>query len=191
MADQILQGKVAIVTGASRNKGRAFAEMVGAEGASVAVHYNSPNAKAGAEETAKAFKAAGGDASVFQADLTKVKEVEQLFDNVLKKFGHLDILVNTVGMVLKKPFVEITEEEYDRMFAINAKAAFFCMREAAKKMRDNGRILNLGTSLLAAPRRGFTRPTRAAKPRWKISVARWQKNLDLAALRSIRCARDR
>lgn len=150
MANQALEGKVAVVTGASRNMGRAFSEMLGAEGASVAIHYNSPTSKVGAEETAAAVKAAGGDAATFQADLTRVEEVRRLFDEVVRKFSHLDILVNTAGMVLKKPMVEITEAEYDRMFAINAKAAFFCMQEAARRMRDNGRILNLGTSLLAA-----------------------------------------
>jgi NAD(P)-dependent dehydrogenase (short-subunit alcohol dehydrogenase family) len=150
MADQILKGKVGIVIGASRNLGRAIAEMLGAEGAKVAVHYNSDSARAGAEETATAIKEAGGKATVFQADLTRVTEVEYLFDAVTKKFGHLDIMVNTAGMVLKKPLAEITEREYDRLFAINAKAAFFCMQAAANQMVDNGRIVNIGTSLLAA-----------------------------------------
>jgi NAD(P)-dependent dehydrogenase (short-subunit alcohol dehydrogenase family) len=58
----------------------------------------------------------------------------------MKEFNQLGILINTAGMVLKRPFVEISEEEYDRLFAINAKAAFFCMQEAAKRMTDNGRI---------------------------------------------------
>ena len=150
MADQLLKGKVGVVIGASRNLGRAIAEMLGAEGAKVAVHYNSDSAKAGADETAAAIKAAGGKAAVFQADLTRVTEVERLFDAVTKKFGHLDIMVNTAGMVLKKPLAEITEQEYDRLFAINAKAAFFCMQAAANQMSDNGRIVNIGTSLLAA-----------------------------------------
>lgn len=73
-----------------------------------------------------------------------------MFDKTLEKYGHLDILINNAGMVIKKPLVEITEEEYDAVFAINAKAPFFCMKAAAKRMKDNGRIVNLGTSLLAA-----------------------------------------
>ena len=103
-----------------------------------------------APRTAEAIKSAGGKASIFQADLTRVTEVERLFDSVTKRFGHLDIMVNTAGMVLKKPLAEITEQEYDRLFAINAKAAFFCMQAAANQMSDNGRIVNIGTSLLAA-----------------------------------------
>jgi NAD(P)-dependent dehydrogenase (short-subunit alcohol dehydrogenase family) len=150
MADPSLKGKVAVVIGASRNLGRAISEMLGAEGASVAVHYNSDSAHAGAEETAAAIKAAGGKASIMQADLTRVTEVDRLFGTVVKRFGHLDIMVNTAGMVLKKPLVEITEQEYDQLFAINAKAAFFCMQAAVSNMRDNGRIVNIGTSLLAA-----------------------------------------
>jgi NAD(P)-dependent dehydrogenase (short-subunit alcohol dehydrogenase family) len=150
MTNQLLTGKVAIVTGASRNLGRAFSEMMGAEGASVAVHYNSPASKADAEETAAAVKSAGGDAIVVQADLGTVQEIERLFDRVMQRWGRLDILINNAGKVLKKPFVEITEAEYDALFAINAKAAFFCMREAAKRMADNGRIVNMGTSLLGA-----------------------------------------
>jgi NAD(P)-dependent dehydrogenase (short-subunit alcohol dehydrogenase family) len=150
MADQLLKGKVGIVLGASRNLGRAIAEMLGSEGAKVAVHYNSDSARAGADETASAIKDAGGKASIFQADLTRVTEVERLFDSVTKRFGHLDIMVNTAGMVLKKPLAEVTEQEYDRLFAINAKAAFFCMQAAANQMSDNGRIVNIGTSLLAA-----------------------------------------
>lgn len=150
MTDPILKRKVAVVIGASRNLGRAIAEMLGAEGAAVAVHYNSVNARAGAEETAASIKGAGGKATVMQADLTRVPEVEHLFDVVARRFGHLDIMVNTAGMVLKKPIAEITEQEYDRVFAINAKAAFFCMQAAANQMSDNGRIVNIGTSLLAA-----------------------------------------
>ena len=121
MADQILRGKVAVVIGASRNLGRAIAEMLGAEGARVAVHYNSDSARAGADETATSIKDSGGKATIFQADLTRVTEVERLFDAVTKRFGHLDIMVNTAGMVLKKPLAEITEQEYDRLFAINSK----------------------------------------------------------------------
>jgi NAD(P)-dependent dehydrogenase (short-subunit alcohol dehydrogenase family) len=150
MASQTVKGKMAIVTGASRNLGRAFSEMLRTEGAVVAAHFNSPTSKAGAEETAAPVKAAGGNAASFQAYLTKVKEVERFFDDVTNKFRGLDIPINATSRGLKKSFVEITEHEYDRRFAINAKAAFFCMREAAKRMRDSGRVLNLGTSLPAA-----------------------------------------
>jgi NAD(P)-dependent dehydrogenase (short-subunit alcohol dehydrogenase family) len=150
MANRSLDGKVAVVTGAARNLGRAFSEMMGAEGASVVIHYRSPSSKPEAEQTAAAVVAAGGDAITVQADLASVSEIEQLFDAAQGQYGRLDILINNAGRVLKKPFAEITEQEYDALFAINAKAAFFCMREAAKRMADDGRIINMGTSLLGA-----------------------------------------
>jgi NAD(P)-dependent dehydrogenase (short-subunit alcohol dehydrogenase family) len=142
--------RVAIVTGASRNLGRAFSEMLANEGASVVVHYNNPNKKSEADDTATKVREAGSKALVEQADLTKTEEIRRLFDLTIKEFNQLDIMINTAGAVLKKPFVDITEEEYDRMFAINAKAAFFCMQEAAKRMANNGRIINMETSLVGA-----------------------------------------
>jgi NAD(P)-dependent dehydrogenase (short-subunit alcohol dehydrogenase family) len=148
MTNQMLKGKVAIVTGASRNLGRAISETLGAEGATVAIHYHSAKAKEEAEAAAMTVKAAGGAACVIQADLGSVKEVERLFAEVIERFGRLDILINNAGMIIKKPFKDITEEEYDRVFGVNAKAAFFCMREAAKLMNAGGRIVNVGTSIL-------------------------------------------
>lgn len=145
-----LTEKVAIVTGASRNLGRAFSEMLANEGASVVVHYNNPSKKSEADDTAAKVRVAGSKAVVEQADLTKTSEIRRLFDQTMKEFNQLDILINTAGAVLKKPFVDITEDEYDHMFAINAKAAFFCMQEAAKRMANNGRIINMETSLVGA-----------------------------------------
>jgi NAD(P)-dependent dehydrogenase (short-subunit alcohol dehydrogenase family) len=148
MPEQLLKGKVGVVIGASRNIGRAVAEMLGREGAKVAVHFNSDSARSGAEETATAIKAAGGKAIVFQADLTRIPEVEHLFDSIIKRFGHLDIMVNTAGAFLKKAIADVTEQEYDRVFAINTKAAFFCMQAAANQMSDDGRIVNIRSSLV-------------------------------------------
>jgi len=98
----------------------------------------------------KAVKTAGGDAFAFQADLRKVPEVVKLFDEAMTRYGRIDIAVNTAGKVLKKPIIDTTEEEYDDMFAVNTKAAYFFMREAAKRMNEGGKIINIGTSLLAA-----------------------------------------
>jgi NAD(P)-dependent dehydrogenase (short-subunit alcohol dehydrogenase family) len=145
-----LTEKIAIVTGASRNLGRAFSEMLAKEGASVVVHYNNPNKKSEADDTAVKVREAGSKAIVEQADLIKTNEIRRLFDQTMKEFNQLDIMINTAGAVLKKPFVDITEDEYDHMFAINAKAAFFCMQEAAKRMANNGRIINMETSLVGA-----------------------------------------
>ena len=150
MTEKTLKEKVAIITGASRNMGRAFAETLAMEGASITVHYNSIRSKAEAEKTAAIVNSSGGEALVIQADLTQIKEIEALFDQTMERFGHLDILINNAGLVIKKPVIEINEKDYDKIFAINSKGAFFCMKEAAGRMEQNGRIINIGTSLLGA-----------------------------------------
>ena len=98
----------------------------------------------------RAIGPSSGDAFAIQADLTKVPQVVHLFDETDKRYGRLDVAVNTAGKVLKKPFVHTTEEDYDSMFAVNAKAAYFFIREAGKRMNDGGRIITILTSLLAA-----------------------------------------
>jgi NAD(P)-dependent dehydrogenase (short-subunit alcohol dehydrogenase family) len=150
MASQMLQGKVVVVGAGAKNLGGLISTTFGADGASVVVHYNSDATKAAADETVKAVQAAGGDAFAIQGDLTKVAAVVRLFDEAVKRYGRVDIAVNTAGKVLKKPFVETTEEEYDSMFAINAKAAYFFIQEAGKRMHDGGKIITILTSLLAA-----------------------------------------
>src|SRR5438132_1328533 len=143
MASQSLKEKVAVVAAGAKNLGGLISRTLGAEGASVVVHYHGDPAKASADETVKAVKAAGGDAFGMQGDLTKVSAVVELFDEAVNHFGRVDIAINTVGKVLKKPFVETTEEDYDSMFAINSKAAYFFIREAAKHMKDHegGKII--------------------------------------------------
>jgi NAD(P)-dependent dehydrogenase (short-subunit alcohol dehydrogenase family) len=76
--------------------------------------------------------------------------VKRLFDETISAFGRVDIVINNAGVVIKKPFVEITEEDFDRSFGINAKAAFFVMQEAARRISDHGRIINMGTTILGA-----------------------------------------
>ncbi|MFI7102263.1 SDR family oxidoreductase [Streptomyces sp. NPDC050161] len=148
--DKTLNGKVAFVGGASRNLGGLISTTLGAEGALVAVHYNSDSSRAKAEDVAAQINAGPGEAFALQGDLTQVSEVERVFNETVNRFGKLDYCINTAGMVLKKPLTEITEEEYDRMFAVNSKAAFFVMREAARRIQDGGKIITVVTSLLAA-----------------------------------------
>ncbi|QWF83135.1 SDR family oxidoreductase [Amycolatopsis sp. CA-230715] len=148
MAD--LDGKVIIIGGASRNLGGLLARTVGARGAKVVVHHNSDSSAAQAKDTAAAVREAGGESLVHQADLTAVAGVEGLFAAARERFGAPYAAVNTAGMVLKKPVTEVTEDEYDRMFAVNSKAAYFFLREAAKEVTDGGKIITILTSLLAA-----------------------------------------
>jgi len=85
-----------------------------------------------------------------QGDLTTAGAVEKLFADTIAAVGRPDIAINTVGKVLKKPFTEITEAEYDEMAAINSKSAFFFLKEAGRHVNDNGKIVTLVTSLLGA-----------------------------------------
>ena len=121
-----------------------------AKGAKVVIRYNSDSTKADAEKTLKDITNSGGEAIVFQADLTKIENIKHLFEEAKNKFGGVDIAINTVGMVLKKPFLDTTEEEYDTMFDINSKVAYFFIQEAGKSLNDNGKICTIVTSLLAA-----------------------------------------
>lgn len=116
----------------------------------MAVHYNSASTKADAEATVAAVKAAGAQAVALQADLTSAGAMEKLFADAAAAVGRPDIAINTVGKVLKKPFTEITEAEYDDMAAVNAKSAFFFLKEAGRHVNDNGKIVTLVTSLLGA-----------------------------------------
>ncbi len=92
----------------------------------------------------------GGTACAMRADLTKVTETVRLFQEAEQQYAGLDIAINTAGMVLKKPIVETSEAEFDEIFSVNSKAAFFFIREAAKRLRDGGKIVSIATSLLAA-----------------------------------------
>jgi NAD(P)-dependent dehydrogenase (short-subunit alcohol dehydrogenase family) len=152
MAVHTLKDKVVVVGAGAKNLGGLISRTFGADGANVIVHYNSDATKAAADKTVAVIKELGGDAVAIQGDLTKVSEVVRLFDAAVKRYGSVHIAINTVGKVLKKPFVETTEEEYDSMFAINSKAAYFFIREAAKHIPDNsgGKIITVVTSLLAA-----------------------------------------
>jgi 3-oxoacyl-[acyl-carrier protein] reductase len=138
-----LSGKVAVVTGASNGIGRAIAERLAREGATVVVNYGKSAEKA--KQVVAGIEANGGKALAVQADMSKVGDVRQLIKDTVKTLGRLDILVNNAGMFLYKPLVETTEEEFDRMFALNTKGPYFALREAAKFMTEGGRIVNIST----------------------------------------------
>ena len=147
-----LQGQTALVTGGAKNLGALIATLLAAEGANVAIHYHGDAAKEAAEALIADLKQKHSHISLraYQADLTKVANVSQMFAQAQQDFGSLNIVINTVGMVLKKPLVEISEQEYDTMFNVNSKSAFFITQEAAKLVADGGKIINIVTALLAA-----------------------------------------
>ncbi|SDD31899.1 SDR family oxidoreductase [Niabella drilacis] len=150
MAQKDLKGKVVLIAGGGKNLGGLLSRDFAAQGAKLAIHYNSEHSKADSEKTLAEVQATGAEAFLFQGDLTKVENITRFFDEAITRFGGIDIAINTVGMVLKKPFVDTTEAEYDAMFSINSKVAYFFIREAGKKLRDHGKICTIVTSLLAA-----------------------------------------
>ncbi len=150
MARNDIAGKVVLIAGGAKNLGGLLSRNFAKKGAKVAIHYNSGSTKADAESTLADIQQAGGEAFLFQADLTKIDNIKQLFAAANTKFGGIDIAINTVGKVLKKPYVETTESEYDSMFDINSKVAYFFIQEAGKVLNDNGKVCTIVTSLLAA-----------------------------------------
>ncbi|KZN69598.1 SDR family oxidoreductase [Pseudoalteromonas luteoviolacea] len=145
-----LLGKVALVTGAARNMGQAFACNLAEQGCDIIVHYHSEASFTDAEKTAHMVKDLGRKALVVQGDISSASAAENLFIQGIEAFGKVDIVVNNAGAVLKKAFVDYTEQEFDALFNINCKGAFFIMQNAAKRLEDNGRVINIGTSLLGA-----------------------------------------
>lgn len=150
MARNDLNGKVVLIAGGGKNLGGLLSRDFAAKGAKLVIHYNSGSSKTDAEQTLADVQAAGAEAILVQGDLTSLANVTKLFDMGIEKFGGIDIAINTVGKVLKKPFVDTTEAEYDSMSDINSKVAYFFIQEAGKKLKDNGKICTVVTSLLAA-----------------------------------------
>lgn len=150
MAKIELKDKVVLIGGGGKNLGGLISREVAKKGANVMIHFHSDSSKAEATETKQAVEKQGQQAILVQSDLTKVENIKALFNKAKDAFGRVDVAVNTVGMVLKKPFVETSEEEYDQMFQINSKAAYFFIQEAGKQLEDNGKIITIVTSLLGA-----------------------------------------
>ncbi len=150
MARNDVKGKVVLIAGGAKNLGGLLSRDFAAKGAKLVIHYNSEHSKADAEETLAVVKAAGAEAILFQADLTKIENISKLFDTAVLQYGGIDIAINTVGKVLKKTIVDTTVDEYDSMSDINSKVAYFFIQEAGKKLNDNGKVCTIVTSLLAA-----------------------------------------
>ncbi|APW37684.1 short chain dehydrogenase [Rhodoferax koreense] len=151
MSAPTLQGKVAVIAGGGKNLGALIARQFAGGGTrGIVVHYNSDASRAEAEATIGALKALGADAIGFQGDLSVVDNNVRLFDTALAHFGQVDIAVNTAGVVVKKPILDVTEADYERSFAANAKAAFFFIQQAGRTLAERGSIVTIVSSLLAA-----------------------------------------
>ncbi|MEQ4575362.1 MAG: SDR family oxidoreductase [Gammaproteobacteria bacterium] len=138
--------QVAIVTGGSRGIGAAISERLAANGYAVAINY--AGRRDDAEALASRLTAQGGEAIALQADVSDPVAVRRLFDATEARYGGVDVLVNNAGIMNLAPIAEFDDAAFDRLVAINLKGSFNGMREATRRLRDGGRIVNLSTSLV-------------------------------------------
>jgi len=142
---RVLNGKVALVTGASKGIGAITALELAKNGANVIVNYNS--SYEAAELVVAEIKAVGGQAIALQADVSKEDEVKRLFDDAITVMGKIDILVNNAGLMITKAIGQVSSDEFDKLFSTNVKGVFNTLHEAASKMADNGSVINLSSTV--------------------------------------------
>ncbi len=138
-----LAGKAALVTGASRSLGAAIARRLAADGAAVAITFNGSPAKA--DEVVQAIEAAGGKGLAIKADAADANAVRAAVTKTVEAFGGIDILVNNAGILAIAPIEKFSLEDFDRMIAVNVRGTFVATQEAARQMRDGGRIIHIGS----------------------------------------------
>lgn len=138
----ILKDKVAIVTGAKQGIGYGIAQELTEEGANVVI---SDLDQAGCEKAAEEIKKIGVKTLTVKCDVSNKKEVDGLIAKTKAKFGKIDILVNNAGIFPFKPFLEMTEEDWDKVIDINLKSIFLCSQAAAKEMPEGGKIVNISS----------------------------------------------
>jgi 3-oxoacyl-[acyl-carrier protein] reductase len=153
-----LHGKVALVTGASRGIGKAIAERLGREGASVVINYYANRQGADepgrAAEVLQAVEKSGGAAVLADADVANPDQLRGLFDLAEKHFGGLDILVTNAATWRFASIADATVDDFDVVFRTNARATFIAMHEAAHRLRDAGRVVAVSAGLALMPRPG-------------------------------------
>jgi 3-oxoacyl-[acyl-carrier protein] reductase len=165
-------GRVALVTGSSRGIGAATARRLAQEGYAVTVNCNVRRDLAA--EVVKAIEAEGGRAIWHQADVANPAEVRALFDANEAAFGGVDVVISNAGIMNTGTFAEMEDADFDRMIATNVKGGFNVLREAARRIRDGGRIVSLGSSIVLTtpPRCGPYAATKAVQDRFSSALAK-------------------
>ena len=156
-------GKVAIVTGSSRGIGAATAKQLARDGYRVTV--NCVRNRDLAAGVVREIEKTGGRAIWEQADVSDPRDVGRLFDSCVRAFGGVDVVVSNAGIMRLAPFGQMTDEDFIRMLDVNQKGSFFVLREAARRVRDGGRIIALSSSIteLRTPTYGPYAATKAAQ----------------------------
>lgn len=154
--------KVALVTGASRGIGMAIAERLARDGFSLIINYSEKPAPA--EELVRKLEGGGGHAIAVKADISDASAVRKMFDAAEKEFGGVDVLVNNAGIMTLSAIADTDDASFDRLIAVNLRGTFNTLREAAKRLRDGGRIINFSSSVvgLLMPTYGVYVATKAA-----------------------------
>src|ERR1700677_3793724 len=154
--------KVALVTGASRGIGMAIAERLARDGFKLIVNYSENAARA--EALVRKLEGTGGRAIAVKADISDPSAVRGMFDAAEAAFGGIDVLVNNAGIMALAPIAETDDASFDRLIAVNLKGTFNTLREAAKRLRNGGRIVNFSSSVvgLLMPTYGVYAATKAA-----------------------------
>ena len=141
--NQTLKNKVALVTGGSRSIGAAIAKRLAADGAAVAITYSASSTKA--DEVAREIAAAGGKALAMKADAADPEAVRRAVAKTVTTLGGIDILVNNAGVLVIAPIETFSLKDFDRMIAVNVRGLFVATQEAARHMREGGRIIHIGS----------------------------------------------
>lgn len=145
--------RVALITGASRGIGAAVARRLAAEGFAVALNYASNNAEADA--LVAELTRGGASAIAIQADVSQADQVSAMFTTVEQRLGRIDVLVNNAGVLKTAPLAQTSDAQYLQHFAINTQGVFNTLREAATRLNDGGRIINLSSTTLALNLPGY------------------------------------
>src|SRR5258708_15641059 len=148
-----LKGKTALVTGSSKGLGRAILLRLAAQGANVVVNYSSD--ENAANEVRAAAEALGAGVITVAADVSGVDGIERLYDATIDAFGQVEIVVANAGMEqVNVPVADVTEEDFDLLFRVNTKGPYFVLREAARRIADNGRIVTISSNTTTVPQVG-------------------------------------
>ncbi|MFM2303331.1 MAG: hypothetical protein RLZZ135_740 [Cyanobacteriota bacterium] len=167
-----LTGKVAIVTASSRGIGRSIALRLGQDGAAVAVNYVASPEKA--EAVVKEIIVNGGRAIAIQGSVANKADVTRLFDETEQQLGPVDIVVNVAGAAVYKPHTELTDEDFEKVFAVNARGAMYMLQAAANRVKDGGRIVQFstGATSMPIPTGGLYAASKAAGERFAFALAK-------------------
>jgi 3-oxoacyl-[acyl-carrier protein] reductase len=167
-----LTEKVAIVTASSRGIGKAIVQRLAKDGAAVAVNYVASPEKA--EAVVKEIIANGGRSIAIQGSVANKADVTRLFDETEKQLGSINIVVNVAGAAVYKPHTELTDEDFEKVFSVNARGSMYMLQAAANRIKDGGRIVQFstGATSMPIPTGGLYAASKAAGERFAFALAK-------------------